>query len=102
VTAAGRIVRSLTVEQHLAHFREGLIPLTERCGGGGTGHVAIEFDARLLVLEGEMTITRGDDERPYGAGDNFEMSAGCCHAERCGPEGARYLAGRRYRVKTTA
>jgi hypothetical protein len=39
----------------------------------------------------------GDDERTYRAGDTFEMSAGCRHAERCGPEGARYLAGRRYR-----
>ena len=62
---------------------------------------AHEFDARLLVLEGEMTITRGDDERTYRAGDTFEMSAGCRHAERCGPEGARYLAGRRYQAKTT-
>ena len=62
---------------------------------------AHEFDARLLVLEGEMTITRGDDERTYRAGDSFEMSAGCRHAERCGPEGARYLAGRRYHTATT-
>src|ERR1700676_4766008 len=27
-----------------------------------------EFDARLLVLEGEMTITRNGDERTYRAG----------------------------------
>lgn len=63
---------------------------------------AHEFDARLLVLEGEMTITRDGDERTYRAGDTFEMSAGCRHAERCGPEGARYLAGRRYHAETTA
>jgi len=63
---------------------------------------AHEFDARLLVLEGEMTITRDGGERTYRAGDTFEMSAGCRHAERCGPEGARYLAGRRYQSATTA
>ena len=55
-----------------------------------------QFDARLLVLEGEMTITREGREHLYRAGDTFAMDAGCRHAERSGPEGARYLAGRRY------
>jgi quercetin dioxygenase-like cupin family protein len=55
-----------------------------------------EFDARLLVLEGEMTITSEGRERTYGAGDTFAMTAGCRHTERSGAEGTRYLAGRRY------
>jgi quercetin dioxygenase-like cupin family protein len=57
---------------------------------------AHEFDARLLVLEGAMTITAEGAERTYRAGDIFTMSAGCRHSERSGPDGARYLAGRRY------
>ena len=57
---------------------------------------AHEFDARLLVLEGEMTVGCGGEERTYRAGDSFAMAAGCRHTERCGPEGVRYLAGRRY------
>ena len=28
----GRTIRGLSVEEHLAHLREGLIPLAERCG----------------------------------------------------------------------
>jgi hypothetical protein len=28
----GRTIRGLTIEQHLVHLREGLIPLAERCG----------------------------------------------------------------------
>ena len=28
----GRRIRRLTVEQHLRHLREGLLPLAERCG----------------------------------------------------------------------
>jgi hypothetical protein len=28
----GRTIRGLTVEEHLTHLREGLIPLAERCG----------------------------------------------------------------------
>ena len=55
-----------------------------------------EFDARLLVLEGAITIASEGQERTYRAGDTFSMTAGCRHAEQCGPEGARYLAGRRY------
>jgi quercetin dioxygenase-like cupin family protein len=57
---------------------------------------AHEFDARVLVLEGEMTIVCDGEERTYRAGDEFAMTAGRRHAERCGPQGVRYLAGRRY------
>src|SRR6516162_4496180 len=55
-----------------------------------------EFDARLLVLEGEMTVVSEGQERTYRPGDSFAMTAGCRHAECSGPEGTRYLAGRRY------
>jgi quercetin dioxygenase-like cupin family protein len=57
---------------------------------------AHEFDARLLVLEGEMTVSCADEEHTYRAGDTFAMTAGRRHTERCGPTGVRYLAGRRY------
>jgi len=57
---------------------------------------AHEFDASLLVLEGAMTIAAEGTEKIYRAGDTFTMSAGCRHSERSGPDGARYLAGRRY------
>jgi quercetin dioxygenase-like cupin family protein len=57
-----------------------------------------EFDARLLVLDGAMTITREGEERTYRAGDTFSMTAGCRHSERSGPEGVRYLAGRRFQA----
>jgi quercetin dioxygenase-like cupin family protein len=55
-----------------------------------------EFDARLLILEGEMTITCDGKERTYRAGDTFAMTAGRRHTEQCGSQGVRYLAGRRY------
>jgi quercetin dioxygenase-like cupin family protein len=60
---------------------------------------AHEFDARLLILEGAMAITSEGSRRIYRPGDTFSMSAGCRHAEQCGPEGVRYLAGRRYPTK---
>jgi quercetin dioxygenase-like cupin family protein len=57
---------------------------------------AHEFDARLLVLEGAMTIALESGERTYRTGDIFEMPAGRRHSETAGPDGARYIAGRRY------
>jgi quercetin dioxygenase-like cupin family protein len=57
---------------------------------------AHEFDASLLILEGEMTIVCGCEERTYRSGDRFAMTAGRPHTERSGPQGVRYLAGRRY------
>ena len=57
---------------------------------------AHEFDARLLVTEGAVTIASEGGERTYRAGDTYEMPAGRRHSETAGPDGARYLAGRRY------
>ena len=55
-----------------------------------------EFDSRLLIIEGEMTVASEGKQRTYRVGDNFTMTAGCRHTEYSGPQGARYLAGRRY------
>jgi quercetin dioxygenase-like cupin family protein len=53
------------------------------------------FDVRALVLDGEITLTVNGDTRSYRAGDVFTMAAGCAHAESVGPDGVRYLVGRR-------
>jgi quercetin dioxygenase-like cupin family protein len=60
---------------------------------------AHDFDARLLILAGAMTITAEGKERTYRAGDSFAMTAGCRHSEHSGPEGTRYVVGRRYTAK---
>lgn len=59
------------------------------------GH-AHEFDARVLVLEGAMTIATEGGERTYRTGEFFAIPAGRPHSETAGPDGVRYLAGRRY------
>jgi hypothetical protein len=56
---------------------------------------AHEFDARLLIL----TIISEGAERIYRAGDTFSMPVGRRHAEQGGPDGVRYLAGRRYKTR---
>ncbi|MDQ2802233.1 MAG: cupin domain-containing protein [Pseudomonadota bacterium] len=53
------------------------------------------FDARLLILDGEITILCEGDRRTYRPGDSCMMPAGRPHSEYIGPEGVRYVAGRR-------
>jgi quercetin dioxygenase-like cupin family protein len=53
------------------------------------------FDVLALVLEGDITITVDGKARSYRAGDEFSMKAGCRHVEDVGPEGVKYLVGRR-------
>ena len=54
-----------------------------------------DFDAKLLVLGGEITITRDNTPETFRAGQCCEVPAGCMHAEHVGPEGVAYVAGRR-------
>jgi len=61
-----------------------------------------EFDAHVLVVDGEMTITRHGKAKVFRAGDMCSLTAGTPHTEKCGPAGARYLAGRRYRQQAAS
>ena len=56
---------------------------------------AHDFDARLLVVSGEMIIVAESRSNTYGAGETFTMTHGCRHSEQAGPNGAAYVAGRR-------
>jgi quercetin dioxygenase-like cupin family protein len=60
---------------------------------------AHEFDACVLVIDGEMTITRPGRTETLRSGDLCTMAAGTVHTEKCGLAGAHYLAGRRYPVE---
>ena len=55
-----------------------------------------EFDVWLLVVSGQLTLTRGEASETYRPGDTFEMTAGCLHTEQYGPDGTTYLVGRRF------
>jgi quercetin dioxygenase-like cupin family protein len=54
-----------------------------------------DFDAKVFVLGGEITITRDNDPVTFNAGQCFEVPTGRMHAERVGPEGVALLSGRR-------
>lgn len=57
-----------------------------------------EFDARVLVLDGSITLVFGEDRCIYGPGNSCNVPAGTVHAEHTGAEGVRYVAGRRSAV----
>jgi quercetin dioxygenase-like cupin family protein len=56
---------------------------------------AHDFDARVMVVAGEMTLDRDGASRAYSPGETFEITHGHRHAEIAGPDGATYVAGRR-------
>jgi quercetin dioxygenase-like cupin family protein len=53
------------------------------------------FEAKALIVAGELYIRVGGEERLYQAGDVFHLAANVTHAERYGPEGVQYLVGRK-------
>ena len=63
---------------------------------------AHEFDARLFVLDGSITLVFGDERCNYRAGDSCTVPAGTMHEEHTESDGVRYLAGRRLAANVTA
>jgi hypothetical protein len=55
---------------------------------------AHDFDARIMVLSGEITIVRDNKAETFKAGDNCEIAAGCQHTAQVGPEGVAYIVGK--------
>jgi quercetin dioxygenase-like cupin family protein len=56
---------------------------------------AHEFDARVLVLDGSITLVLGTDRVTYGPGDSCSVPAGTMHEEHTEADGVRYVSGRR-------
>jgi quercetin dioxygenase-like cupin family protein len=55
---------------------------------------AHDFDARIMVLAGEITVTRDNRADVFHAGDACEIPAGCQHTTKVGPEGVAYIVGK--------
>ena len=52
------------------------------------------FDARLLVLDGSVTLVFGHDRITYGPGDSCGVPAGTMHAEHTEADGGVIVSGR--------
>lgn len=56
---------------------------------------AHDFDARVFVLDGSITLVFGKDRVHYGPGDSCSVPAGTMHEEHTDAGGVRYVSGRR-------
>jgi quercetin dioxygenase-like cupin family protein len=55
-----------------------------------------DFSAKVLVLDGEITVACEDGRTTTcRAGDTFQLAAGTPHLERIGAAGVRFLSGRK-------
>jgi hypothetical protein len=79
------------------HLALGYDEVLERQWAPGTvtGEHSHPFDAKALVVAGELWLSEAGEERHLRAGDGFELAAHRPHDERYGPEGATYWVARR-------
>jgi quercetin dioxygenase-like cupin family protein len=54
-----------------------------------------DWDARVMVIGGEITMTRRGKAQTFHAGDSCAVAGGEVHAEHVGPQGVAFIAGRR-------
>jgi mannose-6-phosphate isomerase-like protein (cupin superfamily) len=55
-----------------------------------------EFDARLFVLDGHLTLVFDGERMSFGPGMTCTLPAGTVHEEHTGADGVRYIAARRF------
>ena len=55
---------------------------------------AHDFDVRIMVLGGEITVCRDNTSETFHAGDHCEIACGCQHTTKVGPEGVAYIVGK--------
>ena len=63
--------------------------------GGMLGDHTHPFEAKALILSGDIRIATAASERVYQAGDVFHLAAEEPHSEFYGMLGVQYLVGRK-------
>lgn len=88
----------ISEDQFLQALRQaGFAQVTtvEREPGGSLDEHTHPFEARALILSGEISIGTQGETRLYRAGDVFHLAQGQPHTEAYGPAGVKYLVGRK-------
>jgi len=89
-------------EALLAAERFEQVVTVEREPGGSMDLHSHPFEAKALVIEGELSIRTAHEERVYRAGEVFHLLADVPHSEVFGPGGVKYLVGRKQRAPAEA
>ncbi len=74
----------------------GEIVTVERPPGGALDEHTHPFEAKALILDGEIAIEIDGRTEVFRTGQLFHLPAGMPHAEHYGPAGVRYLVGRKW------
>jgi quercetin dioxygenase-like cupin family protein len=82
-------------EAMLAEEQFGEVVTVEREAGGSLDTHTHPFEAKALILKGELSIDTEGGGRLYRAGDIFHLAAHTPHTERYGPDGVQYVVGRK-------
>lgn len=61
-----------------------------------------DWDARLFVLDGHLTLVRGNGPETFGPGDSCTQPAGTLHEEHTEADGVRYIAAKRAAARASA
>ena len=69
--------------------------IVERPANGSLDLHTHPFEARALILDGEITIVAEGRTLHCKTGDTFALDANVPHTEVYGPTGVRYIAGRK-------
>ncbi|MDB5884976.1 MAG: hypothetical protein JWR74_1147 [Polaromonas sp.] len=75
---------------------EEAVTVTREAHGFLDTHVH-PFEAKALILSGELHLRIGGVEQAYRPGQVFHLMAGEAHCERYGSEGVHYLVGRKWK-----
>ena len=62
---------------------------------GAMGEHTHAFEAKALVVQGQLQIRTAQGERTYQPGDVFHLQPNVPHSETYGPHGVKYLVGRK-------
>jgi quercetin dioxygenase-like cupin family protein len=88
----------MQLEEFLANLsREGfeeVVTVTREPHGFLDTHTHA-FEAKALILQGELRLQVGAHEHTYRVGEVFHLLAEQPHAEWYGPQGVSYQVGRR-------
>ncbi|MDD0808911.1 cupin [Curvibacter sp. RS43] len=71
------------------------VSTVQREAGGQMDEHTHAFEARALILEGDITIETQSGSQRYQPGDIFHLQHEEPHAETYGPQGVRYRVGRK-------
>jgi len=69
--------------------------MVEREANASLGIHTHPFEAKALIIQGQIDITVDGIKTRYRAGDMFHLPKDQEHSESYGPNGVQYLAGRK-------